>query len=145
MILALSQAHAQRTIDKIIVHCTATPEGMAVHASDVRRWHRAKGWKDIGYHYLVTIDGKVEAGRDVWQIGAHCYGHNSRSIGVCYVGGLDAKGAPKDTRTEPQRTALTLLLSFLQSKFPKARIYGHRDFSQKSCPCFEAGEYNPKK
>ena len=133
-----------RNINEIIVHCTATPEGRDHSAAEVGRWHSSLGWDGIGYHYLVRLDGTVEAGRPIARPGAHCYGHNLHSIGVCYVGGLAADGkTPKDTRTEAQKAALRALLKKLRGRYPGARIYGHRDFAAKACPCFDAkAEYS---
>ena len=127
-----------RKIDKIIIHCADTPEGRDVRAEEIRRWHKARGWSDIGYHYVVDLDGTIEAGRDVEIAGAHTAGHNATSIGVCYVGGADKNMRPKDTRTEAQKASLLLLVRFLKSKYPDAQVYGHRDFSNKACPSFDA-------
>lgn len=127
-----------RTINEIIVHCTATKAGQNFTVEDVRRWHLQRKYKDIGYHYLVLLDGTVEKGRSVEEVGAHCVGHNSHSIGVCYVGGLDASGKASDTRTLEQRIALRQLLTDLKAKYPKAVIHGHCDFAAKACPCFNA-------
>lgn len=128
-----------RPIDLIILHCTATPEGRDHSAAEVDRWHRSRGWDGIGYHYLVRPDGAVEAGRPLERPGAHCYGHNQSSVGVCYVGGLAADGkTPKDTRTPAQRSALAALVADLRRRFPGARVRGHRDFAAKACPCFDA-------
>lgn len=128
-----------RRIDKIIVHCSATPEGKEYHASDIDRWHRARGWKCIGYHYVIDLDGKIEKGRPDSQVGAHCAGLNSYSIGVCYIGGLSVNGKTAlDTRTKAQKESLLKLLKDLKAKYPKARIYGHRDFAAKACPSFDA-------
>lgn len=127
-----------RTINKIIVHCADTPEGRDVRAEEIRRWHKAKGWNDIGYHYVIDLDGNVEPGRPIEQAGAHCQGHNADSIGICYVGGCDKAMKPKDTRTEAQKASLITLLKFLVAKYPGAKIYGHRDFSSKACPSFDA-------
>ena len=127
-----------RKITKIIVHCADTPEGRDDKAADIRRWHKARGFNDIGYHYVVDLDGTIEQGRDVSVAGAHCTGHNADSIGVCYIGGADTDMKPKDTRTEEQKTALRLLLKYLVRKYPGAKIYGHRDFANKSCPSFDA-------
>jgi N-acetylmuramoyl-L-alanine amidase len=126
-----------RKIDKIIIHCTATKEGKDFKAKDIDRWHKEKGWKCIGYHYVIDLDGTVEKGRSVEEIGAHCNGHNADSIGVVYVGGLDSKGNPKDTRTQAQKEALWELLRVLITKYPKASIHGHNEFSSKACPCFD--------
>lgn len=127
-----------RQIDMIIVHCTATPAGREVSVAEVDRWHRARGFRSIGYHYLVGLDGSVAVGRPEAQTGAHCAGHNARSIGVCYVGGLDSKGRPADTRTAQQRSALRRLLTALRRRYPGAAIHGHREFTAKACPCFDA-------
>ena len=127
-----------RKITKIIVHCADIPEGRDDKAADIRRWHKARGFNDIGYHYVIDLDGTIEPGRDVSVAGAHCTGHNADSIGVCYIGGADTDMKPKDTRTEEQKTALRLLLKYLVQKHPGAKIYGHRDFSNKSCPSFDA-------
>ena len=95
--------------------------------------------KGCGYHYVIPTDGTIEAGRDEMKIGAHCKNHNRHSLGVCYVGGLDAQGNPADTRTPAQRVALRKLLERLHRKYPKAVIVGHRDLdSHKACPCFDA-------
>ena len=127
-----------RKITKIIVHCADTPEGRDDKAADIRRWHKARGFNDIGYHYVVDLDGTIEPGRDVTIAGAHTTGHNADSIGICYIGGADTDMKPKDTRTEEQKTALRLLLKYLVQKYPGAKIYGHRDFAQKACPSFDA-------
>lgn len=130
---------AKRKISKIIVHCSATAEGRNFTADDITRWHKAQGWTTIGYHYVVHLDGTVRAGRSEELAGAHCYGQNNCSIGVCYIGGLAADGkTPKDTRTPAQRKALLQLLRRLRQKYPHADIYGHRDFAAKACPCFDA-------
>ena len=126
-----------RKINEIIVHCTATQEGKDFHVADVDKWHKANGWKGIGYHFLVTLDGTVEKGRSLSEAGAHCTGHNAHSIGVCYVGGLDKNGKPKDTRTAEQKRALLELIVMLIIKYPEAKIYGHCDFAAKACPCFD--------
>lgn len=127
-----------RTINEIIVHCTATKEGKSVKVEDINRWHKERGWNMIGYHYVVYLDGTIHQGRSEDQIGAHCLKHNTNSIGVVYVGGLDANGKPKDTRTEAQKTALRKLLTELKRKYPKATIHSHKDFAPKACPSFDA-------
>ena len=130
---------SKRTINEIIVHCTATPEVRIETVQSIRNMHKAKGWSDIGYHYLIGLNGERWEGRNVNLIGAHCEGHNSNSIGVCYVGGVDKKMQAKDTRTEKQKDALVALLKDLRKLYPKAKIYGHHDFNKgKSCPCFDA-------
>jgi N-acetylmuramoyl-L-alanine amidase len=125
-----------RSIDKIIIHCSATPAGRDVHAADIDLWHRRRGFRAIGYHYVVDLDGSIEQGRPEAEIGAHCRGYNAHSIGVCYVGGLDANGHPTDTRTPNQRRALRQLVAELRRRYPAATIHGHNQFAAKDCPCF---------
>lgn len=128
-----------RKIDEILVHCAATPEGKDFTVEDIDKWHKARGFKKIGYHFVIYNDGSIHRGRDIEEVGAHCTGHNSRSIGICYIGGVAKDGkTPKDTRTEPQKIALLELLKELKVKYPKAKIYGHRDFANKACPSFDA-------
>ena len=128
-----------RKIDKIIVHCSATPEGKDYSVDTIRKWHLQRGFSDIGYHYIIYRDGSIHTGRDESVIGAHCKGHNSNSIGVCYIGGCASDGkTPKDTRTTEQRQSLLKLLKELKVKYPKASIHGHRDFANKACPSFDA-------
>ena len=147
----LTLRKSKRRIDEIIVHCTATPEGRDLTVEQIRRDHTTpvskggRGWSDIGYQYVVYRDGTVHLGRDVDISGAHCVDHNAHSIGIAYVGGVENKpGVPyaqlkaKDTRTEAQKASLMALLMDLRKLYPKAKIYGHRDFAQKDCPSFDA-------
>lgn len=126
-----------RSIDMIIVHCSATRRGMDFHSADIDRWHRERGFSKIGYHYVITLDGTVEPGRDESEAGAHCSGYNSRSIGICYVGGLDCNGNPADTRTDRQRESLRRLIGELTKRYPGVAIHGHCEFAAKACPCFD--------
>ncbi len=126
-----------RKINKLIIHCTATPEGRDHSVGEIRRWHRQRGWNDIGYHFLIRLDGRIEKGRPIERIGAHARGHNSDSIGICYVGGCSGKMQPKDTRTIQQKLSLIALVGKLKEKFPKVSIHGHDEFNNKACPCFD--------
>ena len=127
-----------RNINEIIIHCAATPEGRAFTVDDIRRWHKAQGFRDVGYHSRVALDGAVCPGRPLNEVGAHCKGHNAHSIGICYIGGLTADGKqPKDTRTPSPRIALEALVLLLRLRFPRATVHGHREFAAKACPCFE--------
>jgi N-acetylmuramoyl-L-alanine amidase len=136
---ALGLKRSSRHIREIIVHCTATPEGKDFTVADITRWHKDRGFATIGYHYVVYRDGTIHNGRDVNISGAHCTNHNSISIGVCYVGGMDANNEkPKDTRTASQRMMLLKLLKELKALYPDAKIYGHRNFANKACPSFDA-------
>lgn len=135
-----------RTINKIIVHCSATPEGRDISANTIDSWHKKRGWSGIGYHYVVKIDGTIEYGRDITKTGAHVKGHNKGSIGICYIGGVESergengKWIAKDTRTPEQKESLLLLLKTLKKMHPTATIHGHNEFSAKACPCFNANE-----
>lgn len=130
---------ASRQISEIIVHCSATPAGRNVRCSEIRRWHMAdRGFSDIGYHFVIDLDGTVETGRPLSQLGAHCVGHNRKSIGICYIGGVDHKGNASDTRTISQKEALTRLILIIKQAFPNVRVHGHRDFARKECPSFDA-------
>ncbi len=129
-----------RIINKIILHCSATPEGRDVDMEELREWHKARGFSDVGYHYVIHINGLMEVGRPIGKIGAHCKGYNKDSIGICYIGGLDKDGKPKDTRTEEQKQGLFYLVSELKKQFMAATIHGHNEFSDKACPCFDVSK-----
>lgn len=137
---ALGVGTASRVVTEIIVHCSATPEGREFDVDAIRACHLQRGFSDIGYHWVVYLDGSVHKGRDEGKVGAHCSGHNAHSVGVCYVGGCEKENVnlPKDTRTYAQKQALTRLLKELKGRYPNARIYGHRDFANKACPSFDA-------
>lgn len=127
-----------RKINEIIIHCSATPEGKDFNAADIDKWHKQRGFKKIGYHYVVKLDGTVEKGRGVQEVGAHCVNHNKNSIGICYIGGLTPDGKKaKDTRTPEQKDALLKLLIELIINYPNATIHGHNEFSNKDCPSFD--------
>lgn len=126
-----------RYIDKIIIHCSATKEGVDITASDIKIWHIDRGFSDIGYHYVIKLDGTIEKGRHDSRIGAHCRGENTKSIGICYVGGLDSNNKPKDTRTQAQNVALKALIFILKQDYPNAKIKGHNDYANKACHSFK--------
>ena len=127
-----------RKINEIIIHCAATPEGKDFTVQDIDRWHRQRGFAEIGYHFVIYRDGSVHTGRELAKVGAHCTGHNANSIGICYIGGCAADGkTPKDTRTPQQREALRGLVADLQKQYPGASVHGHREFANKACPCFD--------
>tara|TARA_B100000963_G_C22593185_1_gene656510 strand:- start:875 stop:1300 length:426 start_codon:yes stop_codon:yes gene_type:complete len=133
-----------REINKIVVHCSATQEGKNISAATIDKWHKKRGWRGIGYHYVIALDGSMEYGRPVEQIGAHVKKMNKNSIGIVYIGGVEAERGPdgdwvaKDTRTPEQKETLILLLKVLKKLHPEATIHGHNEFAAKSCPCFDA-------
>lgn len=126
-----------RQINLIIIHCSAVRPNQTSSAKEIEAWHKARGFKRIGYHYVVRRDGTVERGRELSQIGAHTKGHNAFSVGICYEGGLDGAGSPCDTRTPAQKATLLLLIHDIRQMFPNALVAGHNQFDAKACPCFD--------
>lgn len=141
-----------RPIHTLVWHCTATPEGKEFTVQQIHAMHRARGFKGIGYHRVIHLDGSMSEGRPESEVGAHVAGHNVGSIGYSYVGGVDANGKPKDTRTDAQKTTMARLTKEAVERYTLKRIVGHRDLSPdldgdgeiepyewiKVCPCFEA-------
>lgn len=133
-----------RKITHLVVHCSATRPGAGIGAEEIRKWHiQQNGWRDIGYHYVITRAGEVEPGRPIEQAGAHVSGHNSTTIGICLVGGVDAANKAENNYTAEQWLSLKKLLAELKDRFPGAEILGHRDFPKvaKDCPCFDARKW----
>ena len=131
-----------RKINKIIIHCAATPEQREVSVETIRKWHLQRGFNDIGYHYVIDLQGNIHNGRPITRQGAHCSGQNRGSIGICYVGGMskDMKKA-KDTRTQAQKDSLIKLMHELIYKYNKdMTIHGHNEFANKACPSFNVQE-----
>ena len=134
-----------RSINLIIIHCSATRCNQNFPFEALYACHKAKGWKGCGYHYYITRDGQLHQGRDEAEVGAHARHYNAHSIGICYEGGLDERGRYADTRTPAQKRALVALLRSLKADYPDAQIIGHHDLPwvQKPCPCFDAkSEYS---
>ena len=130
-----------RKIDLIVVHCSATPEGKHFSTDTIRDWHvKERGWSDIGYHYLILLDGTIQRGRPEHIQGAHVRTYNKNSIGVSYVGGVDRELNPKDTRTQDQKDSLHNLLSNLMASYEDATLHGHNEFSSKACPSFDVSK-----
>ena len=129
-----------RDIDYIVIHCAATKPSMDVPIERVKKWHLDRGWSDIGYHYYITRDGEIHKGRKLSTIGAHVRGYNSKSIGICYEGGIDESGEPEDNRTKAQKKSLLTVVQILKFVFSGAIVQGHRDFPNvnKACPSFDA-------
>lgn len=130
-----------RKIDQIIVHCSATPAGVDFKASDIDAWHKERGFKQIGYHYVIDLDGTIENGRPIEKPGAHCLGWNNHSIGICYIGGCDKDMNPLDTRTDAQKCVLVHLINHLCHIYRIKDVCGHNQVHErvnKACPCFDA-------
>ncbi|MFA0282369.1 N-acetylmuramoyl-L-alanine amidase [Vibrio sp. 10N.222.55.F12] len=121
----------------ITVHCSATPPQQDVGVAEIRRWHKKKGWRDVGYHFVIRRNGDVQLGRPLSQTGAHVKGHNKGNIGVCLVGGCNAELQPEDNFTLAQRKALFGLMAALQEQFliSDENVKGHKDWGvNKACP-----------
>ena len=126
---------------EIILHCSATVEGKDFTAADIDRWHKEKGYKKIGYHFVIDLDGTIETGRQLNEVGAHCKGHND-SIGICYIGGLSKDGKAKDTRTIEQKESLyRLVYDLMGDDMTLEQIHCHNEFANKDCPCFNIIEF----
>jgi N-acetylmuramoyl-L-alanine amidase len=139
---------AKRTrTNHIVLHCSATRGIQDVGVKEIRSWHKAKGWRDVGYHFVIRRNGKVELGRPERDIGSHVQGYNTASVGICMVGGLDDKTwRPSNNFTAAQWKALATLVAQLVKRYPAAKVLGHRDFPrvQKACPCFDARTWAKK-
>ena len=127
-----------RLINLIVIHCSATEKSKDYTVEEITKWHQARGFRTIGYHFLIhsdgSIDGEAEGCRSILEIGAHAKGFNRHSIGICYIGGL-LYGEPADTRTPAQIESMRCLIKALQSIF-SSKIIGHNEVSNKACPCF---------
>ncbi len=133
-----------RDLNRIIIHCAATPWDMDIGVEEIRKWHKAKGWRDCGYHYVIRLNGNIEVGRPLEQSGAHCKGHNKDSIGICLVGGKDGTAG----YTDAQWRSLRVLVEGLKKAMFRERILtdllvqGHNDYTNaKTCPNFSVGEW----
>lgn len=149
-----------RELNLIVVHCSATPAKMDIGADTIRKWHKDKGWSDIGYHYVIKRNGTIELGRPVERMGAHVRGYNKNSIGICMVGG-EYDGDAKDDHSFPENNfnlvqfeSLRELVNDIEVDYGVTEICGHRDLSPdknndgevtidewlKVCPCFDVKE-----
>lgn len=133
-----------RFVDTIVLHCSATPFNQDIGAEEIRRYHvDHRKWSDIGYHYVIRLDGSLEEGRPLYKQGAHVRGHNQTSIGICYIGGLDQKGRAVNTMNIMQRAAIEELVDELVLVFDQITDFcGHCDFPgvKKTCPNFAVSE-----
>lgn len=128
----------------LVLHCSATRCNQDYSVEDLRRDHKARGFRDIGYHFYVRRDGSMTQHRRLLEVGAHARPYNRCSIGVCYEGGLDENGKPCNTMTKEQSNRLADLFRNLRIAFPKAKIVGHRDLpgtTPKECPCLDTAEW----
>ena len=129
--------------DMIIIHCSDTTPKMDIGAKEIKHWHvNENGWDDIGYHLVIKRDGSYEQGRPFDINGAHAFGFNHRSIGVCMVGGRNHSGGPEANFTLDQYESLKYIVKYLKSLYPIEMVLGHRDLPgvTKACPCFNVIE-----
>lgn len=127
----------QREIDLIVIHCADTYPGMDIGAAEIDDWHRQRGWKMIGYHYVIRRSGLIEPGRMESEIGAHVRGDNAKSIGVCLVGGKARGNNHPVNYMAAQWASLDTLVRDLAGRYPEAQVVGHCDLDpNKTCPNF---------
>jgi N-acetylmuramoyl-L-alanine amidase len=140
-----------RKVEILVIHCTATRQGVAVTPDEIRRWHTApppagRGWRQVGYTDMIALDGQMhrlapnndDGIVDPWEITNGVKGMNSRIRSIVYVGGLDASGKkPKDTRTIEQKEALRKYVAAFVCRNPLVKVAGHNQFSNKACPSFD--------
>lgn len=150
-----------KSIQYLVIHCTATKAGREVSSDEIRRWHTdpvskgGRGWKQVGYTDMIHLDGRIErlvknnedANVDPWEITNGAKGYNAVSRHIVYVGGCDAtkdakgKYPSKDTRTDAQKEALKHYVLDFHKRFPKVKIIGHYQVANKSCPCFDVPKW----
>lgn len=143
-----------REIKEVFIHCSATMPNMDIGVEEIRRWHKARGWLDVGYHWVIRRDGTVEQGRSEWEVGAHARLHNLHSIGICLVGGLDEDMKPTSRYSSLQWKALEKLVREIVDRHDLSNpvnvsmpyhlskiIRGHNEVSTKSCPCFDVKQW----
>jgi N-acetylmuramoyl-L-alanine amidase len=135
-----------RAIKRIVIHCTATEDFEPCPAATIDEWHKERGWKGIGYHFVVQPDGTVEQGRPIDEQGAHVSGHNKDTIGIALAGGRDSKpdDAPTDHYSDRQLKAASKLVNALKLVLPNGgaiTLHGHNEFANKACPGFRVSEW----
>jgi N-acetylmuramoyl-L-alanine amidase len=126
----------------LTIHCAATPEGRHHSAAEISAWDVAK-FGQVSYHFVIELGGKYVRTLPDSKIGAHVGGKNTGNIGICYVGGVDKAGQPKDTRTEAQKKAMLTLVRTYKARYPGIVIRGHRDWPgvKKACPSFSVHDW----
>jgi hypothetical protein len=139
-----------KTIQYLVLHCTATAEGREVYGKEIREWHlspapKGRGWKQVGYTDLFHLNGGVErlvdnnedAVVDSWEITNGAVGINGIARHVVYSGGLATDGkTAKDTRTFTQKEAMKKYVLDFVRRFPGVKVAGHNQFATKDCPSF---------
>jgi N-acetyl-anhydromuramyl-L-alanine amidase AmpD len=144
----LYQGKARYPVTEIILHCADTrPEWMAGRpttekVAEIRRWHvQQRGWRDIGYHWVIDRDGAISPGRVETEIGAHVEGHNAGTIGICLLGGYGARADDPFEKnfTAAQKAAVLKLIAQIKGRTSISKVSGHNDYATKACPGFKVG------
>lgn len=143
------QGAARHAVREIIVHCAATrPDWMAGRpiaekVAEIRRWHLANGWKDIGYHHIIDRSGIVLAGRPETVIGAHTVGKNSGTIGICLIGGHGSAETDlfAEHFTPQQDITLRQMIDAISTRTAIERVTGHNEYAAKACPGFDVSTW----
>ena len=135
------QFKLRSSTEAIFVHCSATKPSMDVGVREISQWHKELGWLAIGYHFVIRRDGTIEEGRPVDVVGSHVKDWNSKSVGVCLVGGIDDKGKFEANFTPAQMQSLKEKLADLKDMYPDAEIKAHHDIAPKACPSFNLSRW----
>lgn len=139
--MIILQGVKQRPVREAILHCAAVPSGWYYHRTDqqmfdeIKSWHLAKGWRDIGYHYLISPSGHVIAGRPVHQVGAGVIGRNYGFLQIIMIerSKIDRIGKFQDFFNDQQKKAVRRLVNLHEIRI----VTGHNDWAAKLCPGFK--------
>lgn len=125
----------EKDIKILVVHCSDTPDNENIGAIDIHKMHLSFGWDGIGYHKIIKRDGEIENGRPEYWIGAHTFGKNYQSLGVCLIG--------RKLFTKSQFDSLKKLIKEWKAKYPKASVKGHSESikTHKTCPNFDVSSW----
>ena len=140
--IILSNSEPMRDIQYLVIHCTGATQTQSIQSIQ-NHWKKVNKWKDPGYHWIIKPDGEAVQLFPIEKPSNGVAGHNTYSIHICYIGGVDAQGNPFDNRTNAQKETLVTLLKKYRAQFPQAKIQGHRDFSgvTKACPSFDVPKW----
>jgi N-acetyl-anhydromuramyl-L-alanine amidase AmpD len=131
-------------ITHIVLHYSATYADQDLDIRDIDKMHRARGFNGVGYHYVIKRDGMIERGRKETEVGAHVGGQNTGKIGICLIGGLERPSGPNvgvDNRTDAQKQSAASLIRDLLTRYPWAKVVGHRDLAATLCPAYDAAAW----
>lgn len=139
----MRKLNVRKKTDLIVIHCADTYPDMDIGVKEIDRWHRARGFLMVGYHFVIRRDGSVETGRHVDEAGAHVAGANHRSVGICVVGGKSRDNdGPENNFTEAQWNTLSLVVGEMLAKYPTAKVVGHNELNKgKACPTFDVQQW----